>query len=362
VKRAALDFEEFYRTRREAESYQEIANAPGSILVMSADGKGIPMRRDSLREATRKAAEKTKRKLLTRRTKGEKAHRKRMATVASVYTIAPFVRTPEDVVRALRSVGELTRSDQPVVCARPKPEHKRVWASVKEPVEHVVEEMFAEALTRDANKRRVVALVDGNEVQLGDIEVAAEEYRLDITVILDFIHVLEYLWKAGTAFEKEGTRDLEEWVLGYLLEILRGKAARVAGAIRRSATRRKLTASERAPVDDCADYLLKYQAFMKYDEYLAAGLPIATGVIEGACRHLVKDRMEITGARWSVDGAEAVLRLRSLRASGDFDEYWAFHEAQEHRRNHSSQYRDDQIPPVHASSTAGRKPQLRVIK
>lgn len=360
VERAAVDFEAFYRTRREAETFQEIREAPGSILVMTADGKGVPMKRDSLREATRKAAEVKKPKMVTRRSKGEKPHRKRMATVASVYTIKPHVRTPEDIIRGLRSVGGAASSSPEGVKPepRPKPEYKRVWANVKDSVEHVIDEMVVEALTRDPTKRRVVVLLDGNEVQIGDVLVAAEEYKMDVTVILDFIHVLEYLWKAGTAFEQEGTPGLEEWVLERLLAILRGKASLVAGGIRRSATRRKLTATQRAPVDDCADYLLKYSAFMKYDEYLADGLPIATGVIEGACRYLVKDRMEITGARWSLDGAEAVLRLRSLRASGDFDEYWTFHELEEQSRNHLAQYMNKDVPKVQAPSD----PKLRLVK
>jgi hypothetical protein len=361
VRRAAVDFEDFYRQRREVEGFAEIAEAPGSILVMTIDGKGVPMRREALREATRKAAEKTPRKLQTRRAKGEKAHRKRMAAVASVYTVAPFIRAPQEVVLGLRAFGEAGETGAAAGPARPRPEHKRVWANVKEPMEHTVEEMFTEAMMRGTKNRRVVVLLDGNEVQLGNVLATAEEYRVEVTVILDFIHVLEYLWKAGTAFEKEGTRELEEWVLRHMLGILEGRSSLVAGGMRRSATRRKLSPEKRAPVDQCADYLVKYGAFMRYGEYLAAGLPIATGVIEGACRYLVKDRMEITGARWSLEGAEAVLRLRSLRASGDFEEYWAFHEQQEHLRNHASHYRDQQVPVVDARPPA-EGGHLRVVK
>lgn len=346
VERAAVDFEEFYRARREAETSPEVSEASGSILVITCDGKGVPMRKDSLRENTRKLAEGSEPKLRTRRSKGEKAHRKRMATVAAVYTIAPFERTPEDVMSALR----FSEQTVPPAPERPKPEHKRVWASIKEPVEHVVHELFAEAMDRGTKHRQLVALVDGNEVQLGDILVTAEEYDLPITVIIDFIHVLEYLWRAGTAFHREGTRELEAWVHERMLRVLHGGASSVAGAIRRSATRRKLALDKRAAVDVCANYLIKYKAFMRYDEYLKAGYPIATGVIEGACRYLVKDRMEITGARWSLAGAEAILRLRSLRASGDFDEYWAFHEQQEHQRHHASTYENGQVPDLRSTS------------
>jgi hypothetical protein len=103
---------------------------------------------------------------------------------------------------------------------------------------------------------------------------------------------------------------------------------------------KRITPSERKPVDNCARYLLNNANYLRYDHYLKVGLPIATGVIEGACRHLIKDRMDITGARWSLTGAEAVLRLRSLYISGDWDEYWRFHLQQEHQRNHKALYKD----------------------
>ena len=136
------------------------------------------------------------------------------------------------------------------------------------------------------------------------------------------------------------------WVQERLLRILRGEACLVAAGIRRSATRRKLTPDNRENVDQCADYLLNHASSLHYDECLAAGFPIATGVIEGACRHLVSDRMDLTGARWSLAGAEAVLRLRALRSSGDFDEYWRFHEQCEYERNHASRYADGKVVPV----------------
>ena len=120
---------------------------------------------------------------------------------------------------------------------------------------------------------------------------------------------------------------------------------------------------ERKPVDTCANYLLTYRPYLHYDDYLARGLPIASGVIEGACRHLVKDRMDLTGARWSLAGAEAVLRLRALRASQDFNEYWCFHEQQEHQRNHVSRYAHGAVPPVVQKRPRTRpRSHLKVVK
>jgi hypothetical protein len=97
---------------------------------------------------------------------------------------------------------------------------------------------------------------------------------------------------------------------------------------------------------------------LRYQDALRDGLPIATGVIEGACRYVVKDRMDRTGARWSLTGAEAVLRLRAIRASKDFDAYWAFHLQREKERNHASRYEDGKIPdPLPAP-----KPRLKRVK
>jgi len=113
--------------------------------------------------------------------------------------------------------------------------------------------------------------------------------------------------------------------------------------MRRSATRRGLRGSARQAVDDCARYLLNHREFLRYHEYLRDGLPIASGVIEGACRSLVRDRMDITGARWGLEGGEAILKLRSLRASGDLDEYLRFHARRELERNHLAKFDDSEL-------------------
>lgn len=351
--RAAVDFDAFYDARKQSPDVDG-ATQTGPVLVLSGDGKGVVMRAEDLRPATRKAAETREHRLSKRLSKGEKRNAKRMSTVAAVYTIEPFVRTPEDIVQELRPV-----QDSGVI--RPKPENKRVWASLeKEPAE-VFDEALHEALGRDPCLVKTwVALVDGNETQLRILGELSRKHGVQLTVVLDLIHVTEYLWKASYAFNAEGSRAAETWVTERLLEILRGKSSHVAAGIRRSATLRNLSEKDREPADDCADYLLKYSDYLRYDRYLAAGLPIATGVIEGACRHLVKDRMDITGARWSLVGAEAVLKLRSLRASGDFDEYWRFHEAKEHERNHQARYADGEPPPPNPH--ARRSGHLRVVK
>lgn len=326
--RASADFEAFYQTR---ELVSEEEDPTGDLVVISVDGKGVVMRTEDLREQTRSRAQSQAHKLSKRLSRGEKRNARRMATVATVYGIDPFVRRPQDIVAELRA------REQPL--KRPRPQNKRVWASVQRPPEAVIAEAFAEAERKDPHHNKPwVALVDGNETQLRLLKEQAARSGVLLTVLLDLIHVLGYLWKAAFVFHKEGSEQAESWVTERLVRLLHGHSSHVAAGIRRSATLRKLSSEQRAPADKCADYLLKYAEFLRYDQYLKAGLPIATGVIEGACRHLIKDRMDLTGARWSLGGAEAVLRLRSLRSSGDFEEYWHFHIERELERNHVVRY------------------------
>jgi hypothetical protein len=161
---------------------------------------------------------------------------------------------------------------------------------------------------------------------------------------VDFVHVIEYLWKAVWSFHQEGDPAAEAWVRRHASKILDGGATRVAGAIRRAATNAGLGPAQRAGADTCATYLTNKHVYLDYPQALQNGWPIATGVIEGACRHLVKDRMDITGARWGLPGAEAILKLRALTSNHDFDDYWAYHLAQEHQRVHLSRYAHGTIP------------------
>ena len=323
--------------------------------MISSDAKGVVMHRQDLRPATRKASEDKRSKLATRLSKGEKRNRKRMATVAAVYSVARHVRTPEQMLAVLARAEEAEQEPSP----RPRPQHKRVWASLQQEPREVLQEAFREAVGRDQQRTRTwVAVVDGNETQLHLLAELAARHGVQLTIVLDLFHVLGYLWKAGHAVAVEGSKELEQWVLQRLGRVLQGRARWVAAGIRRSATKRHLSARQREPLDRCANYLLKYQRYLAYDQYLADGLPIGSGVIEGACRHLVKDRLALTGARWRLRGAEAVLRLRALRASGDFDEYWTFHEAQEYQRTHRQRYADGQVPSLRHPNA----PHLRLLR
>jgi len=331
--RAARDFTAFYATRAvEAENTT-------ALLVFGFNGKGVVMRHADLREGTKKAAEKSKHKLQTRLTRGEKRYRKRMAQVATVYTIEPWVRTPMDILHDIRRSRD-------VATRRPRPVNKRVWASLEAEPQQVIEEAFEEGLRRDPErKRRWVVLVDGNKDQLRLVKKGAKQAGAEGTIILDLIHVLEYFWKAAHCFHKAGSPALEQWVHQRLLALLQGRAAGAfAKDLRRWATRRALDKDKQKVINDCIRYLVNNRKLLHYDRALAAGLPLATGAIEGACRYLLQDRLDITGARWSLRGAEAVLKLRALRSSGDFEQYWAFHLTHERARNHEVRYANKQVP------------------
>lgn len=330
--RAAIDFDAFYLQRPAP------VGEVGDVLVLSCDGKGIVMRPGSLRAATAKAAASTNPKLATRLSKGEKRGRKRMAEVGAVYDITPIPRCPTDVLPG----DDTQRAD---ATAGPSARNKWLTASVVDDAATVVTAIFDEADRRDPGHQRTwIALVDGNVHQILRIQAEATNRNVTVRIIIDFVHVLEYIWKAAWSFHREGDPDAEAWVRRHAQTILAGHPTRVAGALRRAATTAGLDKNARENADKCATYLTNKKAFLDYPNALRQGWPIATGIIEGACRHLVKDRMDLTGARWGLHGAEAILKLRALRSNGDFDAYWTWHLAQEQRRVHQSRYLDGALP------------------
>lgn len=319
----SADFDAFYAQRAPPAPAPAKAGEP-PLGVISLDGKGIVMRQEDLREETQRRAEESSHKLQSRLSRGEKRNRKRMATVAAVYEIEPHYRKAEQIMdpQAARPLA-------------PKPIDKRVWASVQQPMSEVLNEAFAEARRRDSSGQRTwLVLVDGLPEQLRQVYAAIKRHGRKAIVMQDFVHVLQYVWNAAWCLHEEGDPKAERWVREHATDILRGKSSAVAAGMRRSATRRGLSQAERAPLDKCAEYLLKNRQRLNYAQALRNGWPIATGVIEGACRHLVKQRMEVTGARWSLQGAEAILRLRALRMNGHLYDYFTFHRRQERLRNY----------------------------
>jgi hypothetical protein len=321
VRAAACDFDGFYAARPRP------AAGPGEVVVLSCDGKGIRMRPGELRpDAARKAARSAP-KQDGRLSQGEVRTRKRMAEVGAVYVITPAPRTTADIV------GPGPRAQGP------RARHKWLTASVAGDCAAVVAAIFAEAGRRDPGHEATwIALADGNKDQIRRIEAEAAARGVTVTIIVDLIHVTEHLWDAAWCFFPKGSRDAGGWVAARTAQILDGGpagAAAVAAALRQASTAASgLSKTRRKTAAATAGYLEAKAPYLDYPAALAAGWPIATGVIEGACRYLVKDRMDITGARWGVATAEAILKLRALHANGDFDAYWEYHLRCEHERNH----------------------------
>ena len=304
----------------------------GDVLVLTADAKGVVMRPDALREPTRKAAAGSTHKMTTRLSRGEKTGRKRMAEVVAVYHATPSPRTAADVIglpgqpRDQRSPG-------------PRAVGKWLHASITDDTTTVIAAMFDEAARRDpGGKRTWIVLVDGNTHQIEAIRGQARARDRPVTILIDIVHVVEYLWKAGWCFYPEADPAIEVWVAEQARDILDGHANRVAGRIQRKITQCGLDPGRRVGADACVTYLLNKARYLRYRHALASGWPIATGIIEAACRYLIKDRLDITGARWGLAGAEAILKLRATSSNGDFEDYWAWHLAQEHQRVHHSRY------------------------
>jgi hypothetical protein len=308
----------------------------GELLVISVDGKGIAMRPGALRQATARAAARHANTFRTRLAAGEKPCRKRMATLGVVYDAEPAPRRPHDVIAVPGG-----RTGDREVRAGPHASGKWLRGSVIAGPDRVIASVSGHAQARDPMHARTwVVLVDGARHQLDLIRAQAARCRVRIHIVIDLIHVLEYLPKAAWCLHAADDPAAEERVATQALAILAGHARHAAAAIDAQATTAGLTGDRRAGISACIRYLTSNAAFLRYDQALTAGWPIATGVIEGACRHLTGDRLQITGARWGLAGAEAILKLRALVSNGDLDAYWRYHLDREHCRVHQTHYQD----------------------
>ena len=308
----AVDVAAFYERPIEAEA--AVVEA-ATILVAQADGKGVPLVQPA--PAARPA----------RRGKGAPPNRMREAVVTALYTIQPYRRTPEAVVAAL-----LREDDRPATASRPRPIAKELRATL---------DGKAVAMTRLAQRvqQRLgpqiadrVALTDGAPALQDQLRAALPDFPL----VLDIIHAVEYLWKAANALLGERHPERTAWVRGHLLTLLQGRTDQVITDLEGAAATRSLSDAQQQVVATTLGYYRRNAPSMRYDQYLACGGPIGTGVVEGACGHLVKDRMEQAGMRWTRDGAHAILDLRAIRLADHWDAYWLFHRQRQHARLYGS--------------------------
>lgn len=308
VREAAVDFDAFYAAR----AADVIEPAAGDILVGAIDCKGIPMVKPQRAER------------VLRRGKGEKANKKKMATVAAVHCQAPVKRTPTEVLDSLFATD--AQPDRP---KRAPPSRKRVWASLTSDKDTFIAGVKAEMTRRDPDHRRTWVIVTDGERAL--------QHRVcqtfdGVTLVLDLLHVLEKLWKAAHALHPEGSPEAEAFVRQRAQRILDGNVSQVVKGLRQTVTKRRLTGPKAKTLLDVAGYYYRNRERMRYDHYLSNGWPIASGTVEGACKNLIRDRFERSGMRWTPQTAEALLRLRAAYLSHDFDSYWDFHVQQDQKR------------------------------
>jgi len=308
-----------------APAFREAQPAPpradeGTLLIATDDNKGVPM----VRPVTERVP------AGCHRQKGEKANKKQMACIGCVYTVEPHVRTPPELVATLFGDADRPRTQPPVAC------QKRYWSALTREVDHTLvraqDEVFGHLRDDIALRRQpgqvLVHLTDGQR----SLETDRQKYLpqdAQTVDILDLMHVTPRLWEAAHLFHREGSDAASQFVRERLLRVLEGKAGRVIGGLRQMGTKQALAEAQRKRLRQVCEFLEGNLHRMRYDEYLRAGYPIATGVIEGACRHVIKDRMERAGMRWKVPGAQAMLQLRVIHANGDwraFQDYRVEHE------------------------------------
>jgi len=280
-----------------------------SILVLTADGKGVPMRRVPKQDTPAPSG---------RLKKGQKAGKKREACVGGVYTVEPFVRTAEDVIdEVLRKKAKENR---------PVPKNKQLRAALTQEIDgrevkgkEQIFSWFAEQaqLRNKDGTKSIVCVMDGAR----SLWKMLARYVVGVICILDIYHTLEYLWLAAYCFFPEGSNEAEAFVTERLKRILEGKVGYVIGGLKQMETKGNLNNAKRAQLTKVLTYFENNRRFMQYDEYLANGYPIGSGVVEGACRHLVKDRMEGTGMRWRIAGAQAMLNLRAVFLNDDWESF-----------------------------------------
>lgn len=282
-----------------------------SILVAQADGKGVPIVR----------ASKSSQKVRLRR--GEARSRKKTVVVTALYTIQPAPRSADEVLASLfdqETTGSTT--------ARHRPQHKQIRGTLKGKPVALSRLAQARSKREGTHIQHRVALCDGDKY----LQAQLQEQLPDFTLMLDFIHAYEYLWKAANCLYGEDHRERLPWVRSQTRRLLTSQTAELIELLRHLAEDPERSPQQRKTLEKVANYFEKNQAYMDYAACLEKGWPIASGVIEGACRHFVKDRMELSGMRWTESGAENLLRLRAIAENDDWDDYHLFRKQRRQQR------------------------------
>lgn len=302
------------------EAYYDQKPAPqpvleATILVAQADGKGVPM--------ILEAAEETEEAKPIRLGKGQKHGHKKEAIVTSAYTIEPTVRTPESVVASYFDLSEVKFSAE---TQRSRPQNKHIWATLDGKDTALLRLSRQIYLLEGEHIQERVALCDGCEA----LQLRLATYLPGFTILLDFIHASEYLWDVANVLLGETNPQRIPWMAENTLLMLSGKTNQLITDFRHQCLAAETSTPQRKQLEKTANYFERNLPYMDYPTYLSKGWPIASGVIEGACRHFVKDRCELSGMRWTQIGAENLLRLRAIAENGDWDAYHIYRKTQRH--------------------------------
>lgn len=315
---------------------------PGaSLLVAQADGKGIPMILEDEKEA-----ESTEKPI--RLGKGQKRGRKKEAIVSSAYTLAPLIRTPQEVVNSFFDLSKSEFDLETQKQERPKPQNKHTWATLDGKDEALARLAKYLRLLECDHIRERVALCDGCEALQSRLQLHLDGF----TLVLDFIHASEYLWKVANVLLGETNPERIPWMAQKTLLMLSGKTDQLITEFRLMTKTENISGNLLAQLNATANYFERNLPYRNYPTYLAKGWPIASGVIEGACRHFVKDRCELSGMRWSQTGAEGLLRMRAIAENDDWSDYHTYLRQQRHLRLYGKrldQFRCTELSAIYPS-------------
>jgi hypothetical protein len=283
-------------------------------MVVQSDGKGVPMIQEEVEVKS------------TRLSKGEKRGKKKEAVVTAIYTIEPYKRAPEDILSAL--LANDNANIKIINTKRPVPAGKEVRATMDG--KDVAFEYITDKVEKREGKhiKHRVALTDGAP----SLQDKVHDYLPSFTLVLDIIHASEYIWDAANAYLGEKNPGRIQWVGSQLLKILSGETKDVIKTLEDIVENESLSKTREKIIRKTIGYYERNLPYMQYNKYLKKGWPIGTGVIEGACGHLVKDRMECAGMKWKKDGAQFILDLRAVRLNKDWDEYQLYYQNTQHNK------------------------------
>ena len=297
------------------------------VTVATVDKKGVVIRKPRTGDAVVESAP----------ANPDKPGKKKMATVISTYVTQRHIRTVDDIV------GEI--SDEGKSGSKPKPQNKFTWGSLTEGPEETVARLKKSVDRRLPKGAELVCLLDGER----SLWALVYAYFPSAFFVLDIFHVLEHLGKAALCFYDEGCPQAREFVTERLRMLLQGKAGRMIGGLKQMLSKHELSGAKKHSLEQVIGYFERNRRHMRYEICLARGYPIGSGVVEGACRNLINDRLELTGMSWTLQGAESVMRLRAVHINKNWDDFWTYRRRQERERlygivdSSSTEIRDQEL-------------------